>query len=368
MTNVATVPLQSPTMSSAPVASLPSPIASVLAQISSISDLASNLGSTGSPASFSNMLATAMNPTQGATPVQPGLGPVQGAPIQAPSNAPLGNGWAFDFSSSPTNGVANATYPSQTQGSFGASVVSDASKYLGVPYEWGGTNPTSGFDCSGLVQHVFQDLGVNLPRVAADQQKVGTPVPSVAQAQPGDLVFYGSPAYHVGIYIGNGQMIAAPEQGQAVQVDPVGTPTSISRVAPSGTSSSLTQQAGQYLPIFQQAAAANNVNVNLLLAVAKVESNFNPTAVSSAGAQGMMQIMPSTAVGLGINPLDPTQAINGAAKLLSEKLSAFGSPALAAAAYNAGDNAVRTYGGIPPYPETQNYVNAVLSNMTGANS
>ena len=224
-----------------------------------------------------------------------------------------------------------------------------------------------------MVQKVYADQGITLPRTAAEQQNIGTPVSSLAQAQPGDLVFYGSPASHVGIYIGNGKMIDAPEAGATVRVDQVGTPTSITRLVqapalPSGSiNPTLASEAGPYLPVFQSAAAKSGIDVNFLLAIAKVESNFNPSAVSSAGAQGMMQIMPSTAAANGISTSDPVSSIYGAAQLLSQKLNAFGSYDLAAAAYNAGDGAVQAYGGVPPYPETVNYVKAVNSAMNGGN-
>ena len=71
----------------------------------------------------------------------------------------------------------------------GSAIVGEASKFLGVPYVWGGSSP-SGFDCSGLVQYVFSELGVELPRGSVDQSEVGTPVASLAQAQPGDLLFF----------------------------------------------------------------------------------------------------------------------------------------------------------------------------------
>ena len=101
----------------------------------------------------------------------------------------------------------------------GGSVISIAAQFLGVPYVWGGTSP-SGFDCSGLVQYVFARAGVSLPRVASSQQGVGTPV-SRADLQPGDLVFFGSPAHHVGIYVGDGTMINAPYTGTVVRYDSV---------------------------------------------------------------------------------------------------------------------------------------------------
>ena len=81
---------------------------------------------------------------------------------------------------------------------------------------WGGTSP-SGFDCSGFTQYVFAHFGVNLPRVSEDQQNVGTLV-SRDNLQPGDLVFFGTPAHHVGIYVGNGNMINAPHTGAVIRI------------------------------------------------------------------------------------------------------------------------------------------------------
>jgi peptidoglycan DL-endopeptidase CwlO len=96
------------------------------------------------------------------------------------------------------------------------TVIATAEKYLGVPYVWGGTTP-SGFDCSGLMQYVYQSIGVNLPRVSQDQQNVGTMI-SPTQVQPGDLVFMGVPAFHVGMYIGGGKWIEAPQTGDVVKI------------------------------------------------------------------------------------------------------------------------------------------------------
>ena len=102
----------------------------------------------------------------------------------------------------------------------GGSVEAAARRYLGVPYKWGGTGP-NGFDCSGLTQQVYADLGVNLPRTAAQQQQATAFVGGMRNARPGDLLFYGNPAHHVAIYIGNGMMIAAPHSGARVQVQAV---------------------------------------------------------------------------------------------------------------------------------------------------
>lgn len=110
-----------------------------------------------------------------------------------------------------------------------------------------------------------------------------------------------------------------------------------------------------------EAAAKYNVDNKLLSAVAEVESGLNPDAISGAGAIGVMQLMPETAASLGVNPYDTKQNIEGGAKYLRQMLDAFGGDvSKALAAYNAGPNAVKSYGGVPPYAETQNYVNRVL--------
>lgn len=111
------------------------------------------------------------------------------------------------------------------------------------------------------------------------------------------------------------------------------------------------------------AAAARKYNVDprLAAAVAQTESGGNQDAVSPVGAVGVMQLMPETAAALGVNPYDKQQNIEGGVKYLRQMMEAFGGDVRkAVAAYNAGPQAVRDYGGIPPYRETQNYVNKVL--------
>jgi hypothetical protein len=111
-----------------------------------------------------------------------------------------------------------------------------AQQYLGVPYVWGGESP-SGFDCSGLVQYVYGQLGVDLPRTAADQARAGQPVASMADARPGDLLAFHDPVDHIGIYAGNGLMVVAPKTGDVVKVQNVyDAPTAIRRILPSGGS------------------------------------------------------------------------------------------------------------------------------------
>ena len=94
-----------------------------------------------------------------------------------------------------------------------------ALRYLGIPYQWGGASPATGFDCSGLVMYVYAQLGINLPHQSAAQYHYGVPV-SRADLEPGDLVFYDDLS-HVAIYIGNGQIVHAPQTGDVVKIAPL---------------------------------------------------------------------------------------------------------------------------------------------------
>ena len=113
--------------------------------------------------------------------------------------------------------------------------------------------------------------------------------------------------------------------------------------------------------LIEAAARKYKVDPKLVAAVAEVESNGNQDAVSSVGAIGVMQLMPDTAASLGVDPYNKQQNIEGGAKYLRQMLDTFGGDTRkAVAAYNAGPGAVKDYGGVPPYKETQNYVNKVL--------
>ena len=117
--------------------------------------------------------------------------------------------------------------------------------------------------------------------------------------------------------------------------------------------------------IFKRASEKYGVSYDFLVAVAKAESDFNPKCVSSAGAKGIMQIMPYEAKELGVDDVfDAEQNIMASAKLLAAHLKKFnGDTTLAAAAYNAGSGRVQRYGGVPPFTETQNYVKKIAKYM-----
>jgi hypothetical protein len=128
-----------------------------------------------------------------------------------------------------------------------------------------------------------------------------------------------------------------------------------------------------YDSLIYTSAAKYGVDPLLVKAVIKQESggkqykSNGQVLTSSAGAIGIMQLMPGTAKGLGVNPYDVAQNIDGGTKLLAENIQQFGSIPLALAAYNAGGGNVKKYGGIPPFAETQNYVKSIMSSYQGGN-
>ncbi|MGL5646412.1 MAG: NlpC/P60 family protein [Clostridium sp.] len=131
------------------------------------------------------------------------------------SSSNVSNTGGSSSSSSSSSATVQQSNNSQASGSAQA-IISYGEQFIGVPYVWGGESP-SGFDCSGLMQYIFGHNGVSLPRTAAAQQECGTPV-AKGDLQPGDLVFWGDPAYHVAVYIGGGQILVAPHTGAYVTV------------------------------------------------------------------------------------------------------------------------------------------------------
>jgi soluble lytic murein transglycosylase-like protein len=155
--------------------------------------------------------------------------------------------------------------------------------------------------------------------------------------------------------------------GASSTVSPLGTTATDTTATPTALAATGVSELPANVPYGAQITAAakkHGIDPALLAGLVKQESGFNPNAGSPAGARGLTQLMPSTAAGLGVtNVLDPAQSLDGGAKYLRAQLDAFGGDvSRALAAYNAGPGAVKRYGGVPPYAETQNYVRAVQAN------
>ena len=138
-------------------------------------------------------------------------------PKPAPRPAPAEEAVRERTSTSSTPTASRTTTRSAPVAQSSSEVVNIARTLLGIAYVYGGETP-AGFDCSGFTQYVFGKAGVSIPRTASAQQSAATPV---SDPQPGDLVFYGYPAWHVGIYTGNGMMIDSPREGKFTSERPL---------------------------------------------------------------------------------------------------------------------------------------------------
>jgi soluble lytic murein transglycosylase-like protein len=164
---------------------------------------------------------------------------------------------------------------------------------------------------------------------------------------------------HVAVMTGAAANPAATSTSFAQALQTAQGTTATSAPALSGTLSGGSPT--QYDAQITAAASKYGLDPALLKGLIRQESNFDATARSGAGAQGLTQLMPGTAASLGVDASDPAQAIDGGARYLKAQLDRFGGdPAKALAAYNAGPGAVAKYGGVPPYAETQGYVQKVL--------
>ncbi|MBD8610990.1 C40 family peptidase [Frigoribacterium sp. CFBP 13729] len=166
-------------------------------------------------------------------------------------------------------------------GAAGDDVVSGAKKYLGVPYVFGGES-ASGMDCSGLVQTVFKELGVSMPRVVPDQARMGAEVPSLAEAKPGDLLVAKGEG-HIVIYLGDGKVLHAPRPGKDVQIVDNWYKDSdlstIRRIVPAtGTAAA-------------SAAAGASVAGASATSLASLASSLGVTGAGAAGGSGSTDLM-----------------------------------------------------------------------------
>ena len=235
----------------------------------------------------------------------------------------------------------------------------EAKKYLGLPYVWGGTDPQTGMDCSGLVQLVYKKLGYDLPRVSADQARAGRPVASMAEAQPGDLIAWDNSSRnngvdHIAIYIGDGKMIEAPRTGlerphrrRAVHPrrdppDPARRPGRRDRrLSASAAPRPVAPAVTPYADLFNAAPAASTASRRPALRRRQAGVRLQPEGRQLRRRPGPDAADAGTAQGLGVtDPFDPNAGRRRRRPAAADLLNRFGRTDLGLAAYNAGPGAV----------------------------
>lgn len=247
----------------------------------------------------------------------------------------------------------------------GQQIVNTAEQYLGTPYAWGGESP-SGFDCSGLVQYVYDKVGYALNRTSQEQFSQGTPV-SKAELQSGDLVFFAgsdgtlnSPG-HVGIYVGGDEYIQSPRKNDVVKVsnlsdrnDYAGARRIVGGVSSSsGDTTASLPTSMTYQEIVDASASKFGLSSALISAVIEQESTWKSDAKSKSGAVGLMQLMPETAESMGLSKdqrTDPLKNVMAGSEYLAQLVNKYGEEK-GVALYNTGE-----YGG-----GNYNYANSVLA-------
>ena len=209
--------------------------------------------------------------------------------------------------------------------------------------------PAFGSPAAGRIAEIRSKLGSHVPASGAFSLRLDAAI--AAESAPAAV----SVDEAVQGTSGSSLALAAISAGAALAAPAV--------VAPVDGNHSMVSDDTPYAALFNEAGLRHGVNPVLLASVAQVESGFDPTALSSAGAGGLMQFMPATADEMGVDRFDPASAIDGAARYLARDLDRFGELDLAIAAYNAGPAAVARHDGIPPIPETEQYVEKVLTAM-----
>ncbi len=207
-----------------------------------------------------------------------------------------------------------------------------------------------------LFQHKVQVLNEEMAKLQALQQEHAALEESFRQPAPPPV----DPMAEVDAYLNQAPQRAAEEPAPVVA-----PPQDTSEVeAPKATSTRhKAVNPGLYKSVIEGLASKYDIPSKLLMSVVHSESGFNPNATSSAGAIGLMQLMPGTARDLGVDPTDPMQNLEGGTRYLKQQLDRFGSVPLALAAYSAGPGAVKKYGGVPPFKETRDYVDKVMEGV-----